>query len=573
MNRHIHRSVSVTGKAVALLLGILLAVSHSEKALADEPRKLTIGEIIALPENAAVAGTPVVTRGVLTYHEPGHRMAFIQDATGAIYVHVAGKQDVAPGDFVEVRGFIDPGLNGRNIRGRDFDTSPVIRRLSSGSFPEPIPMPTLDGIEHKPGAWWTRATMRVKAVALEGDRARLVIEDHPHLPVLIAGVTRPSMLPNHLTGLVLDADGVIADSPISEKPLVMQRQFLIPGLSYIHIPQEEIERQFDLPESGLSDLRWLPEREGPEVRARVLGSVTWVKPGEGFFIQRGTIGAWVQSTSHLVPAVGQPVECAGRPSSYQGAGILNAAIWRVAPHGFGPMSEKPAAPSDLEADGSQGRLTRVEGTLVEVFRSPAEDLAILQMGSGLAFAHLASTGESGRLRQIENGSVVALTGVFLNRPSPALAAATVQGSYHLLLRQAGDLELISSPPFWNTRRLVMLLAALIATALLSGIWVLALRRKVRKQEALIRKTVARQIVEEERVRIAREWHDSFEQHFAGLTMLLDATASAVPQGSPAGEMLGQAARLADHSRAEARQAIWDLRTSVITAPQPFFIRP
>jgi signal transduction histidine kinase len=127
----------------------------------------------------------------------------------------------------------------------------------------------------------------------------------------------------------------------------------------------------------------------------------------------------------------------------------------------------------------------------------------------------------------------------------------------------------SAPPFWNTRRLVVLLGTVVATALLAGIWVLALRRKVRKQETIIRKTVAKQVVEEERLRIAREWHDSFEQHFAGLTMLLDATAAVVPVESQASAMLERAARMADHSRSEARQAIWDLRASAIKSHVPF----
>jgi signal transduction histidine kinase len=552
-----------------LVIGLLMALGLKGLLMADEPRFLTIEQIIMLPDTPSVNGMPVVTRGVLTYHEPGHRMAFIQDANRAMYVHVAGNQDVSPGDYVEVRGFLDPGLNGRNIRGRDFDTSPLIRKISRGTFPEPLRIDSLAGIENREGARWTRSTLRIKAVTIEGDRARLIVDDYPHVPVFVAGIPRPSMLPNHLTGLVVEADGVIADSPVSEKPLVLQRQVLLPGLKFIHIPPIEIEKLFKLPESGLSDLRWLQEREGPDIRARILGRITWVKPGEGFFVQRGNMGAWVQSSSPEVPELGQLVECSGRPSSYNGSGILNAALWREAALEVEIDSVEASTPGEPKADTSQGRLTRIDGILVEMFRSPSEDLAILQMGSDLVFSHLSISAGSGRLPPLEKGSRVALSGVFLNRPSPALSAAETQGSYHLLVRTAGDLQVLSAPPFWNTRRLVILLAALVTTALLAGIWVLALRRKVRKQEILIRNTIAKQVVEEERVRIAREWHDSFEQHFAGLTMLLDATAAVVPSGSQASGMLERAARMADHSRAEARHAIWDLRASAIKSHVPF----
>lgn len=569
MSRQTHHRFFISQPVPWLWLLLGLLAFRPAILRAAEAKVLTIAEIIALPDSTALNGKPVVTRGILTYHEPGHRMAFLQDQTAAIYVHVAGKQDVSPGDYVEVRGILDPGLKGRNIRGPDFDTSPSIRRLSEGGFPEPLRLQSLDGIERQTGARWTRASIEVKAVALEGDRARLILKDHPHLPVFIAGVTRPSMLPNHLAGLSVEVDGVIADSPVSEKPLVLQRQILIPGLKFVHIPQSEIERQFALPESGLSDLRWLQEREGPEIRARVSGVVTWLKPGEGFFLQKGTLAAWVQSTSHLSPDVGQSVDCAGCPSSYQGAGILNAAIWRGLPASMGDQKATPFERGLLESDESQGKLTDVAGTLVEVFRSPSEDLAIIEAGSDLIFCHLTESSGVGRLPELEKGSSVSLTGVFLNRSSPALPAADPHGSYHLLLRRAADIRLLSAPPFWNTGRLVALLGTVVATALLAGIWVLALRRKVRMQEGIIRKTVAKQVVEEERVRIAREWHDSFEQHFAGLTMLLDATAAVVPAESQASAMLERAARMADHSRSEARQAIWDLRASAIKGDVPF----
>lgn len=566
----LHRSF-ISNPAFWLWLLLGLFASHPGVLCAAEAKVLTIAEIIALPENTALNGKPVVTRGVLTYHEPGHRMAFLQDQTAAIYVHVAGKQDVSPGDFVEVRGILDPGLNGRNIRGPDFDTSPSIRRLSGGTFPEPMRLQSLDGIERQAGARWVRVSIKIKSVALEGDRVRLSLEDHSEIPVFIAGVTRPSMLPNHLAGLTVDVDGVLADSPISEKPLVMQRQILTPGLKFIHVPQWEIDRKFNLPESSLSDLRWLQERGGPNVRARVVGVITWCKPGEGFFIQKGNVAAWIQSTSYQVPKVGQLVECSGSPSSYQGCGILNAAIWRELVTAYRPQEVLPLGNTQLDGDTVQGRLTRIEGTLVEMFRSQSEDLVILQMGSELLFSHLAVSSDSGRLPKLEKGSRLALTGLFLNRPSPALSAADTQGSFHLLARSAEDLSVLSAPPFWNTRRLIMLLAALVATAILAGIWVLALRRKVHKQESIIRKTVAKQVVEEERVRIAREWHDSFEQHFAGLTMLLDATAAVVPMESQASKMLERAARMADHSRSEARQAIWDLRASAIKSNVPFAV--
>lgn len=550
---------------------VLAIIAGFAAVRAADKGYLTVAEVISLPEDAARSARPVVVRGVLTYHEPGHRMAFLQDHTGAIYIHVVKDQDVSPGDYVEVRGFVDPGLNGRNIMGPDFDTSPTITRISPGTYPEPVGLSSMAGIEDMAGAYWIRAEVNVKSVTHEGDRARLTIEGFDHVPVFLAGITRPSMLPSHLSGLRVWVEGVIADSPVSEKPLILQRQILIPRLKHVTIAAEEFEGRFDLKESALSDLRWLQEREGPHARARVIGLVNWVKPGEGFFIQRGTSPAWVQCTTHEMPARGQCVECAGKPASYQGTGILTAALWRKCGVALEKIQALPMTDVSLRAEANHGALVSIDGVLVELLRGPSEDLLILQSGPDIVFSHLAAGGGLPRLAAVEKGSHVGLSGILLNRSSPALAALDAQGAFHLLIREPSDMTMISAPPFWTTGRLIIVLCAVLAAALLAGIWVLALRRKVRKQEILIRKTIARQVVEEERVRIAREWHDSFEQHFAGLTMLLDATSAIVPQDSPAGDMLGRAAKMADHSRAEARHAIWDLRASAIKSQTAFAV--
>ena len=112
----------------------------------------------------------------------------------------------------------------------------------------------------------------------------------------------------------------------------------------------------------------------------------------------------------------------------------------------------------------------------------------------------------------------------------------------------------------------LLLAGLLVLFSAAGAWVVALKRQVRQQEIVIR----RQAVHEDRVRIAREWHDTFEQHFAGLTMQLDAAASVIAPGTLPRQMLERAAEMADHSRAEARQAIWDLRAPEAGEGTSFF---
>ena len=534
-----------------------------------EPADLTVAGLRALPEEAASAGTPVRVRGVLTYYEPAHRMAFLQDATGAIYLHVTGNAEVAPGDEVEVSGFLDPGYNGRNIRGANFGTSPVLRRIGRAAFPSPIPLPDLTRVADAQGACWMSVEAHIGEVTIEGDRAKLSLRENPSLPVYLPGLSRPNLLPGHLSGMKVRLHGILADSPVSAAPLVMRRQMLVPGIEHIVVSAGEKARRFAVSVDGISALQWIPEREGLDVRVRIRGMVTWLKPHEGFFLQDGASAAWVHCTEPDLPAPGQAVICAGRPAAYHGVGVMRDSMWLPEPERMFAVEPLVLAAEDPKAMALHGRLVRMNAGLVEALRRPDETLWILEDRGTVVFAHLHEAATGIAPAAFERAAVLSLEGILLNQPSPVLDFKASKDAVHLYLRAAGDVRVLSPAPFWTLARLLILLAAVVCAAVLAAAWVLVLRRKVKQQSEIIRATASREAVDSERLRIAREWHDTFEQHFAGLTMLLDATATVLPEDTMPRQMLDRAARMADHSRAAARQVIWDLRAPGSCESEPF----
>jgi signal transduction histidine kinase len=98
------------------------------------------------------------------------------------------------------------------------------------------------------------------------------------------------------------------------------------------------------------------------------------------------------------------------------------------------------------------------------------------------------------------------------------------------------------------------LAALTALA-----WVVALRRRVARQTAQIGRHVHQQTVSEERMRIARELHDSLEQDLLGITMQLKATEKLLDRPDRARNSLQLASAMVRRSQAETHRAVWDLR--------------
>lgn len=547
------------------LMVALLLLAGSGYLCAD-PVPCTIREALEMPDAELARQEPRVLKGLLTYHEPGHRMAFLQDGTGAIYLQIKDAQAVSAGDEVEVTGIVDPGINGRNLRGLEAGRSPVIRTLGKGRWPEAADATAGEVASGMSSSMWTRIEGRISAVGTAGDRVRLTLEGHPELPVYIPGSARQVHVPGHLQGLRVRISGVPAASPLSTQPPLMQSVLLVPSLEHIGIFPEDRRERFATPEVMLHDLQWIPGDENLRRFTRVRGVVTMVRPGRGFYLQRGTSSAWVQCAESNPPALNARVECSGIPGGYHGAGMLRDAMWQPFGELLAPIEPIRAPMAEMITDLVHGRLVDLEGVVVENFKSPGEEILILNSGEISFSARLPVGAPPAALPPVERGSRVRITGVCINRPSPAVDSFGNEGHFQLLSRDVGDLVVLARPPFWNTRRLGLLLAGLLVLFSAAGAWVVALKRQVRQQEIVIR----RQAVHEDRVRIAREWHDTFEQHFAGLTMQLDAAASVIAPGTLPRQMLERAAEMADHSRAEARQAIWDLRAPEAGEGTSFF---
>jgi signal transduction histidine kinase len=100
--------------------------------------------------------------------------------------------------------------------------------------------------------------------------------------------------------------------------------------------------------------------------------------------------------------------------------------------------------------------------------------------------------------------------------------------------------------------------------LLAAAWIALLRRQVARQTALIEAKVARETLQEERARMARELHDTLEQQLTGLSLQLDAAGDTLAESPEvARSALVSAQGLLKHTRIEARRSIWDLRPSAL----------
>jgi signal transduction histidine kinase len=195
---------------------------------------------------------------------------------------------------------------------------------------------------------------------------------------------------------------------------------------------------------------------------------------------------------------------------------------------------------------------------------------VLQSGERVFLARVAGAGGAGSaaaaaLDPFRPDSWVRVTGVCVQNRLPDSDAAAGGGgatspvSFHLLLGSPAAIDVIHAPGWWTLERILMVCGVLGVIAVIAVAWVAALRVRVARQTSLIRRHLANETLYEERVRIARELHDSLEQDLLGISMQLNATDKLLAQPARARESLQLAAAMVRRSQTETHRAVWDLR--------------
>ena len=518
----------------------------------------TIASVRSLSPREADARLPVVLEGVVLGIEPisGYNF-FLHDGSGSCCVR-QGKQasHVRPeiGDRVRVRGFTEPSGFLPSLSNAEFtvlgksgiprplrpDADQLFEpELDSAWIEVPALITTVDRLEKR----WT-FDLKVFGHVYQGDMAWPAGEQDPVFPVEL--LQRPVHV-RAVLGTVYNSQHQMAN-----------RSFIIPSISEI-IPDETVTDSAGVPLIAVTDL--LTSENGPQRRVRIHGVVTQLN-GQGFFI-RGEAGCTQVLTSRLEGLTrGVQVEVQGYGDVASFRPLIRAiAVTRMGPAGIEPRllagftkAELMRHHHDLVTFSAEvGMLREAPGRWVlacQVQDQPFE--VFLSKSSGV----FADVGPGDRVRL--TGICEAITSRNLPRPN------WIDG-FRILVSDPEAVEVIAKSPWWTTDRLLIALAGL---GLLSGLfltWIWLLRRQVRQQLVRIGATMRSEAVTHERDRMARDLHDTLEQHLAAIALQLDSLEGALI-GAPdrAQATLGLTRRMLQHTRLEARRSVWDLRSQVLS---------
>jgi len=440
-----------------------------------------IADIRSLKTSMAAEALPVRVSGVITYNDTLWQHMFIMDGTGGIFVSYSGaRPELSFGRRVEVIGVTGAG---------DFAPvvlAPKLRVLGKG----PIPRPRAVSSESA-----NAGSLDSQYVSLEGIVHPLSFAEEPSHPVLSFelytsfGQVYVSASPGfsqteemqQLEDARVRISGVFATVFNARRQLIGY-QLNVSSPSQIQVLEHSPSDPFRMPVTRIGSLLSFAPGSRSGRRVKVEGSVTLAGPNL-LYVQDATGGVEVHAVNSST-RVGQIVEAVGYPS-LQGrySPILTDAQIQVLPRDalIAPAS---TSPDRLLRGSYDSQLVKVEGKLIAFLRGPAADTLVLQSGIHTFSAQLETTDRGLLSDGIREGSVLGLTGIASAQIDSAHLYRVLRSdpvSFRILLRSPEDVVIVQGAPFWTSKKLLLLLSALVLLTLVILTWVAVLRRRVRSQ--------------------------------------------------------------------------------------------
>ncbi len=217
-----------------------------------------------------------------------------------------------------------------------------------------------------------------------------------------------------------------------------------------------------------------------------------------------------------------------------------------------------------------GKTVRTTGT-VERIHLTDDSTARINIDTGYAKATVVADAHLAPFGEFEVGSKIEVTGTFVtdggnwhpNLPLPRI------GEWFIVLRSPADVKVLAHPPWWTPKRLLGVIAVLLAALAGFIVWNRALRLLAnRRGRELYREQIAlasAQLRVDERTRLAAELHDSLSQNLSGIACQINVARLTAGDGETR-DLLSTAEKMLQSSRTELTRCISDLRCDTLSEP-------
>ena len=463
--------------------GTSIVEGTEHMSLKGEPLRLLLNtrQVRGLSPSESERGYPVRLRAVVTYYDAGRNICYVQDSTGGIYLAPRDQElDIRAGDSVEVEGYTEMG-----------DLAPILTKprfqiLGRALLPA-APLVSLDRLATgKEDGQWVEVTGVVRVVAKAKGQTYLDVglETRGELNVRFP-FDWDGSLPSNLLAARVNVRGVCG-TLFNQKRQLIGVQLLVPGLDSILVTRPAVADPFSLPLQSIVSLMRYRSELGRNERIRVQGIVTLQRGTESLFLQEGAHGLYVKTQGTNLFEVGDLVEGIGFPALGKYTPVLEHAILRRISAGT-PVKPAPATIDQARSGEVDAELITLDARLVDHVSKPWDQVLILQSGQNVFDANLELGKGEASLKNFQPGSQVKVTGVCSIQPDEWGNPR----AFRLLLRSAGDVQVVQGPPWWTARRMFATLGIMLGFAVLAGGWGMTLQNRVRAQTRVINQQLRR----------------------------------------------------------------------------------
>jgi signal transduction histidine kinase len=544
------------------MLACLLGVGEITLG-APEGQQSSAIPIRSITEGRTRSGQNVKVSGVITYIGPNANFFYVQDDTAGIRVTAqkdrSARDDLKIGAFVEIEGMVGSGRGPLTISGRRKDGL-HIKVMGVAPLPEAKEVTIAQLSESQSQGVLVEVKGVVRSAQPEqayGQETLLfkLSDGKSHVTAALVGWRPAAVQPGQLTASAVSVRGVFNPGG-GERQQALAYRLCVADWKDITV-ERTARPAFERIARAIAKVRLGAEESERSDRLRIRGTVTATIQGRGAYVEDATGGMWVDLPQP--PPLGEAVDVAGFVGLRDGSPALEDAVWRK---GEQPTKIDPPSITAAEALSGRydGRLVRIEALLLSESTTGDGPTLVLQNGEHVFLARYSHP--KSRFFSPTANSWLKVAGICLNTRTPQVPgeSSAPNQSFHLLLPERDAIEVASAPSWWTFRRIAIVVSVLAGLAVAAVAWATTLRRRVARQTEEIREHLAREAVAEERLRIARELHDSVQQDLLGLTMQIKAT-DRLLESDPekARAALNLANAMVRRSQAETHRAVWDLR--------------
>ena len=543
----------------AFLRFLLLALTIASGPLcAQEVEEQPIQSVVDLRGlflEEASQGKPVDLTAQVLALSPNGEQIFLHTSDGGVEADLTGliARDLAlhPGLFVKVRGVTAQGSLFPKIQAHSIHPS------GEGPLPPALPLSRENLFEPDLDGRWVQTEGSLSSLQQQGPLLRAFLTTfETQLELHLTHDASSFAFLRSLLGQKVAVQGVLVTLP-DEQREVGGRHLVVPSTQFV-LPDAADARNNALAVTIAN----VKSRMQPEISpVRIRGTVTYLDDSRTV-IQSGGDGLLIRTANRTKCEPGDLVEATGFIALEPFTNALRSRS--VEP--LGPALEKvePIVLSNLEnidLAGLDHLLITLEAELIDlqttlngtVFTC-LKDGQVFQAGVGLGWSEL---------DPIAPKSTIRLTGI-LQRAGSSLPLNPVDPrSFQLLIPGINSIEVLESPSRFDFRLLLNALAVLVLIAAAALAWVYLLRRKVNQQTQIIADRVARESMNSERERVARELHDSLEQNLSAVAFQIENALRFFnnEKFEKLGPALEISKKMAKACQRESREAIYDLRGS------------